>query len=313
MIFFKKKEVPLTDFFPEGFVDIHSHLLPGIDDGAKDLEDAIALISKMRSYGIKNFITTPHVLGDVYPNSSKTIKKKLQEVNEELIKRNITDVSIRAAAEYMLDEQFSKRLENDDILTLKDNFILVEMSYFSAPLNLFDLIFEIQLKGYKPILAHPERYPYLADKGITEYESVKLMRDRNYFGSMMVEKGEADAFISGLTRNYPDTIRPCLEVIGRADNVEKVAGMYVILSKRGPMFFADTTVNINPTAEDLIGITLQTYEKVKQFNIEPALKPEIVYDGIVCKKFFYSVNNISLSYYCIHFCHLCFDIHLYNF
>ncbi|PQJ72092.1 tyrosine-protein phosphatase [Polaribacter butkevichii] len=160
MIFFKKKEIALTDFFPEGFVDIHSHLLPGIDDGAKDLDNSIELISKMASYGIKNIITTPHVLGDVYQNSSTTIKNKLKEVRDELQKRNITEVSIRAAAEYMMDEQFSILLENDDILTLKDNYVLVEMSYFSAPINLYDLLFDIQVKGYKPVLAHPERYNF---------------------------------------------------------------------------------------------------------------------------------------------------------
>lgn len=160
MLFFKKKEIPLVEFFPKDFIDIHSHLLPGIDDGSKNLDNSIDLISKMSSYGIKNFITTPHVLGDVYPNSSEIIKSKLEEVRVELIKRNITDITINAAAEYMMDEQFSVRLEENDILTLKDNFILVEMSYFNAPLNLFDILFEIQLKGYKPVLAHPERYSF---------------------------------------------------------------------------------------------------------------------------------------------------------
>lgn len=160
MIFFKKKNIPLKDFFPEGFVDIHSHLLPGIDDGAKDLKDSIALISKMYSYGIKNFITTPHVLGDVYPNSSTLIKEKLSEVKIELSNRGLNDISIKAAAEYMMDEQFSLLLEKNDILTLKDNYILVEMSYFNAPLNLYEILFEIQLKGYKPVLAHPERYNF---------------------------------------------------------------------------------------------------------------------------------------------------------
>ena len=158
MFFFKKKEIPLNEFFPNGFVDIHSHLLPGIDDGAKDLNNSIELIQKMSSYGIKNFITTPHVLGDVYPNSSETIKNKLKVVRDELEKRNIYDVKINTAAEYMMDEQFSSLLEKDDILTLKDNYILVEMSYFSPPINLFEILFQIQLKGYKPILAHPERY-----------------------------------------------------------------------------------------------------------------------------------------------------------
>ena len=160
MLFFKKKIIPLEHFFPEGFVDIHSHLLPGIDDGAKDLDHSIALIKKMYSYGIKNFVTTPHVLGDVYPNTTAIINEKLSEVQTELKKQNLNDILFSAAAEYMLDEQFSERLKNKDILTLKDNLILVEMSYFNAPFNLYDVLFEIQLKNYKPILAHPERYNF---------------------------------------------------------------------------------------------------------------------------------------------------------
>lgn len=159
MFFFKSKEIPLQDFFPKGFIDIHSHLLPGIDDGAKDLNNSIELIQKMSSYGIKNFITTPHILGDVYPNTPEIIENKLEEVKKELLKRNIIDVSISAAAEYMMDEHFSALLEKDEkLLTLKDNLVLVEMSYFSPPINLFEILFQLGLKGYKPVLAHPERY-----------------------------------------------------------------------------------------------------------------------------------------------------------
>lgn len=160
MFFLNKKKIPLTEFFKPTFVDIHSHLLPGIDDGAKDLDDAIGLITKMSSYGITNFITTPHVMGELYPNSSEIILEKLALVNTELKNKGLTHISIAAAAEYMLDEQFMDRLEKNDILTLKDNFILVEMSFANPPLNLFEMIFEIQLKGYKPILAHPERYGF---------------------------------------------------------------------------------------------------------------------------------------------------------
>ena len=159
MFFFKKKKIPLTEFFPKEFVDIHSHLLPGIDDGAKDMEDSISLISKLRSYGIKNIITTPHILGDVYPNTSESITSKLAEVQTELKNRGINDIKFRAAAEYMLDEKFNQILESrKPLLTLKDNLVLVEMSYFSPPINLYDMLFKLQLKGYKPILAHPERY-----------------------------------------------------------------------------------------------------------------------------------------------------------
>jgi tyrosine-protein phosphatase YwqE len=160
MLFLKKKTIPLSELFPANFVDIHSHLLPGIDDGAKDLAHSIRLIKKMSSYGIKNIITTPHVLGDVYPNSSQTINNRLLEVQNELKAQGLHDITIHAAAEYMMDEQFSILLENDDILTMKDNYILVEMSYFNAPFNLFEILFEIQLKGYKPVLAHPERYNF---------------------------------------------------------------------------------------------------------------------------------------------------------
>lgn len=158
MFFFKKKQIPLDQFFPEGFVDIHSHLLPGIDDGAKNMDETIALLQKMSSYGIKHFITTPHVLGNVYPNTPKIIQQQLQLVQDEFLKRNLTDFSIQAAAEYMIDERFMDILEKDPLLTLKDNFVLVEMSYYSPPLQLYDALFQMQLKGYKPILAHPERY-----------------------------------------------------------------------------------------------------------------------------------------------------------
>lgn len=160
MFFFKEKKIPLTELFDNNFVDIHSHLLPGIDDGAKTLEDSIDLITTMSSYGIKNFITTPHVLGEVYPNSSATILQCLEEVQGAFEKKGLKDIYMSAAAEYMLDEQFMDRLEKNDILPLYDNLVLVEMSYFNAPFNLYDILFELQLKGFKPVLAHPERYNF---------------------------------------------------------------------------------------------------------------------------------------------------------
>lgn len=106
-------------------------------------------------------------------------------------------------------------------------------------------------------------------RGVSLYESKKLMRDRNYFGAMMVELGEADALISGLTKNYPATIRPALQIIGLEENVKKVAGMYLMLTKQGPIFLADTTVNINPDVDDLVDITTIVASSVKKFNITP--------------------------------------------
>ncbi len=108
-------------------------------------------------------------------------------------------------------------------------------------------------------------------KGFNFYEAKKIMRERNYFGSMMVETGEADALISGLTRNYPDTIRPALEVIGMRKGVSKVAGMYILLLPTGPLILADTTVNLNPTAEEIADITLLTAVAARQINIEPKI------------------------------------------
>jgi malate dehydrogenase (oxaloacetate-decarboxylating)(NADP+) len=108
-------------------------------------------------------------------------------------------------------------------------------------------------------------------KGITIYEARKMMYDRNYFGSMMVENGESDALISGLTKNYPQTIRPALQVIGTQEGVKKVAGMYIMLTKKGPIFFADTTVNENPDVDTLVEIAALTSKAVQQFNIQPRI------------------------------------------
>jgi malate dehydrogenase (oxaloacetate-decarboxylating)(NADP+) len=108
-------------------------------------------------------------------------------------------------------------------------------------------------------------------KGINKYEAYKMMKDRNYFGCMMVEQGEADCMISGLSRNYPDTIRPAIQVIGTEEGVKKIAGMYIMFTKRGPLFLADTTVNFNPTAEELAEITLLVAKEVAQFNIKPRI------------------------------------------
>ncbi|MBW7912308.1 MAG: NADP-dependent malic enzyme, partial [Taibaiella sp.] len=108
-------------------------------------------------------------------------------------------------------------------------------------------------------------------RGYNLYEAKKVMRERPYFGCMMVDQGEADALISGLTRQYPDTLRPALEIIGTHETAKRVAGMYMMLTKKGPLFFADTTINFNPKEDELIDITLQTARAVEQFNIKPRI------------------------------------------
>jgi malate dehydrogenase (oxaloacetate-decarboxylating)(NADP+) len=108
-------------------------------------------------------------------------------------------------------------------------------------------------------------------RGYNLYEAKKIMRERPYYGCMMVETGEADALISGLTRRYPDTVRPALEIIGIEPNAKRMAGMYIMLTKKGPLFFADTTVNFNPTEDELLDITLLTARRVESFNIKPRI------------------------------------------
>lgn len=154
MLFFKKNAPILSDLFPDNYVDIHSHLLPGIDDGAKNLEETISLIDQLKKIGFSQFITTPHSITGIWDNTFTSIVAKQEETNQVL-----KDTQLKAAAEYMMDSFFFDRIKKEEkLLTLKENYVLVEMSYLNAPIQLYDIIFEIQIQGYKPILAHPERY-----------------------------------------------------------------------------------------------------------------------------------------------------------
>lgn len=169
---FRKKEY-LIDHL-HGITDIHNHILPGIDDGAQNTEDSIGLLKKFKDIGITDFIATPHIMNEYYPNSPETIKGALDfllekiEGNEEL-----KNVKIRFAAEYMMDQSFMDLLENTKLLTLKDNKVLVEMSYFQAPINLNEILFKLQTSGYKPVLAHPERYAFYHAKNLGKYQELK--------------------------------------------------------------------------------------------------------------------------------------------
>jgi len=152
MIFFKKSK-PL-----DLKVDIHSHLLPGIDDGAKTLDESVSLIKKFISLGYEKLIITPHVMEDAYNNSTQTILEKFRELKSAV---SDLDIELEVSAEYYVDEEFLKRLDNDDILPIKDKYVLFETSYYEKPLNLEEVIFKIQAKGYIPVFAHPERYRYI--------------------------------------------------------------------------------------------------------------------------------------------------------
>ena len=173
MFFFKSKPT-LASLIPHDFVDIHSHILPGIDDGSKSSSESNVLLKAMNKLGFIQCIATPHTLAGVWNNTNQTINDSLEICRKELeISQN--KMLVKAASEYMLDQTFLHRIQNETLLTLKDNFVLVEMSYQSPPLALFDIIFELQLKGYQPILAHPERYIFY-HKDIKKLEKIKQTR-----------------------------------------------------------------------------------------------------------------------------------------
>ena len=160
-----------TDFSFIG-CDMHSHLVPGIADGSKSLENSILLIEGLHNLGYTKFITSPHVMSDYYKNSSETIKSGAAKVQQALNERNIP-VSITATAEYYLDELFMERIAQNDLLPFGDNYILFETGFLSRPPYMEDVLFKLKMKGYKPVFAHPERYQYFFD----DYKALTAMVD----------------------------------------------------------------------------------------------------------------------------------------
>lgn len=155
------------------FTDIHNHILPGIDDGAASIEDSLQLIAKFSELGVKNFVATPHVMNDFYPNTPATISSALERLQAALLKNGNTEVRIKAAAEYMMDSSFLEVIEKNKLLPLHQDYILVEMSYFQPPINLYEILFQLQTKSYKPVLAHPERYSFYHSKELKKFHELK--------------------------------------------------------------------------------------------------------------------------------------------
>ena len=188
--FFKRKKTTLTQLFPLNYVDIHSHILPGVDDGSNSFEESLKLLRRIYSYGIKKVVLTPHIMDGIWENTNENLQERFNELQEFLAKENFNEVTLHLAAEYMLDSNFNEILKSKQLLTIKDNYVLVEMSYLSAPLNLYETLFSIQVAGYKPILAHPERYSFF-HQNYQEYYKLKevgcsfqlnLLSLSNYYG-----------------------------------------------------------------------------------------------------------------------------------
>jgi tyrosine-protein phosphatase YwqE len=168
--FFKKKKKE-QNTPPRLKVDLHSHLIPGIDDGSQDMLESLSLLKGMEALGYKKVITTPHIMSDAYRNTPEIIVNGLKSLRESAIKEGIT-IEIEAAAEYYLDDGFDDLLQKGDILTIKEEYLLFETSYFAKPIQFEEMIFSITSSGYKPLMAHPERYRYIKDP-LKEYKRFK--------------------------------------------------------------------------------------------------------------------------------------------
>jgi len=139
--------------------DVHSHLIPGIDDGSVSIENSLELIKGLHDLGYRKLITTPHIMSDFYRNSPEVILQGLADVREALKSNNI-DIQLDAAAEYYCDHDFELKIGKEELLTFGDRYLLFELSYLNPTDNFDTVTFKLQLEGYKPVLAHPERYPY---------------------------------------------------------------------------------------------------------------------------------------------------------
>ena len=173
MLSFLKSKPTLAALIPNNYVDIHSHVLPGIDDGAKNLKDSQFLLEAMIGFGFKKCITSPHTMANVYNNTIETINNAKDKVEDELSDL-AKQLDLRAASEYYIDENFIENFKSNPLLTLKDNYVLVEMSFLNPPIQLHDYLFELQLAGYQPVLAHPERYSFY-HSNFKDFEKLKKM------------------------------------------------------------------------------------------------------------------------------------------
>lgn len=168
--FFTKKEF-LVDHL-EGFIDIHNHILPGIDDGAKNVEDSIALLKGFGEFGVTDFICTPHIMHNFYDNTPKTIKKSYKALKKEVKTQGLNNINLSYAAEHMIDDNFEHILEQGKVLPLNSNHLLIEMSYLQPSINFDTAVKEIIKQQLFPVFAHPERYQYL-NQDFKQYELLK--------------------------------------------------------------------------------------------------------------------------------------------
>ncbi|WP_299677770.1 CpsB/CapC family capsule biosynthesis tyrosine phosphatase [uncultured Dokdonia sp.] len=158
MLNFFKKKTSFIDIW-SGTPEIHCHVLPGIDDGAKNIETSLILINKYKELGCPSIIATPHTMYGIYDNTPTTIESSYASIKDQ-----VNDIQLKYSSEYMIDDNFGELLNDKNIIPLYENYVLIEMSYFQPPENFKDIIFKMGTLGYIPVLAHPERYAYYHNK-----------------------------------------------------------------------------------------------------------------------------------------------------
>lgn len=189
--------------------DMHSHLIPGIDDGSKSMEETITLLRKFSELGYKKVITTPHIMADFYRNTPEIILGGLASVREEIKKQGI-NIEIEAAAEYYLDYHIKDLIASKELLTFGDNYVLVELSFSQEQPGVKDILFELITEGYKPILAHVERYPYYNN----QWDKIEEYSDRGVLLQLNINSlsGHYGPMVSRMAEQLID--RDWIDVIG---------------------------------------------------------------------------------------------------
>jgi len=188
----------LENYFSQLKTDIHSHLLPGLDDGVNTTEESLTVIKKLRSLGYTKIITSPHYRSDLFPNTREGILEQYENIRNLIVKNEI-DVAFETAAEYFIDEHFDELIETpEELLTFGDGYILVEASFINEPIQLKNVLFRLNARGLKPILVHPERYQFFAtDKNkVLEINQmnvlwqINLMSITGYYGKGVQKMAE---------------------------------------------------------------------------------------------------------------------------
>jgi protein-tyrosine phosphatase len=201
-LFSKKPKEADPDFVNPVHTDFHSHFIPGIDDGVQYMEQAIQILGELSKLGYRKVITTPHVMGDFYKNGPHNILPGLEKVRQELKTNNI-DIQLDAAAEYLVDELLEEKIEKKELLTFGNNYVLIELPFSTVPGNLNSALFKLQLAGYNPVLAHPERYEYMGEQR-NKYEELKdagIILQLNIFSLVGYYSGSAQKNAEYLVAN----------------------------------------------------------------------------------------------------------------